>query len=79
MKLAADALSFEQALAQLERIVQQLEAGEVDLEASIGLYEEGQRLKAFCEGKLKSAQARIEKIQIGPDGTAGGSVPFDAD
>ena len=48
-------LSFEVALARLETIVHRLEAGEATLEESIGLYTEGQRLKAQCEAKLAGA------------------------
>ena len=72
-----EGLTFEQALARLESIVKKLEAGEASLEDSIGLYEEGTRLKRQCETKLAQAQARIEKIQVGADGQAGGVTPFD--
>jgi exodeoxyribonuclease VII small subunit len=67
-------LSFEAALAELEQIVQKLESGRADLEESIDLYARGTALKAHCDAKLKSAQARIEKIVIGPDGIA--TEPF---
>ena len=73
-----DGLTFEQALARLEAIVKKLEAGEASLEDSIGLYEEGTRLKRQCEAKLAQAQARIEKIQVGADGQPSGLAPFDA-
>lgn len=73
-----DQLSFETALARLETIVHRLEAGDATLEESIGLYTEGQRLKAQCEGKLAGATARIEAIQVGADGKAAGLAPFDA-
>jgi exodeoxyribonuclease VII small subunit len=63
------ALSFEEALAELEDIVQKLESGGVALEDSITLYERGAALKAHCEAKLKSAQEKIEKIVVGGDGT----------
>ena len=78
-ELAAEikTLSFEQALKQLEEIVQRLEKGQVDLEDSIKIYERGTALKAHCEAKLRSAEARIEKIVITPSGKAT-SVPFDA-
>ncbi|MDZ4738589.1 MAG: exodeoxyribonuclease VII small subunit [Alphaproteobacteria bacterium] len=69
-------LSFEQALQQLETIVQQLEKGQVPLEESIEIYEKGTALKAHCETKLRDAEARIEKIVIGPGG-APSVVPFD--
>jgi exodeoxyribonuclease VII small subunit len=62
------ALNFEQALAELERIVQQLERGDVALEDSIRMYERGAALKAHCEAKLKDAQLKVEQIVLGPDG-----------
>lgn len=62
-------LSFEQALQQLEAIVQQLEKGQVPLEESIAFYEKGTALKAHCEAKLRDAEARIEKIVTGSTGT----------
>ena len=68
-------LTFEQALAQLEQIVQRLEKGQVDLEDSIAIYEKGTALKAHCEAKLKDAEARIEKIVIMPAGPA--TAPFE--
>jgi exodeoxyribonuclease VII small subunit len=61
-------LSFEQALAELERIVAQMERGDVALEDSIALYQRGAALKAHCEGKLKAAQLKVEQIVVGPDG-----------
>jgi exodeoxyribonuclease VII small subunit len=65
------ALSFEQALAELEKIVGELESGKTDLEQSIGAYERGAKLKAHCEAKLKEAQLRVERIVIGPAGPSG--------
>jgi exodeoxyribonuclease VII small subunit len=62
------ALSFEQALAELEKIVAQLERGDVALEDSIRMYERGAALKAHCEAKLKDAQLKVEQIVLGPDG-----------
>lgn len=70
-----DDLSFEDALARLESIVQRLESGQAPLEESIALYEEGARLKAHCEARLKAAQLRVEKVVIGPDGQAQGVEP----
>ncbi len=72
-------LSFEAALAELEKIVQQLESGKVDLEASIAMYARGTRLKAHCEAKLKAAEARVEQLVIGPDGQPAGSRPFETE
>ncbi|MDB5738008.1 MAG: hypothetical protein JWO65_1676 [Sphingomonas bacterium] len=70
-------LSFEDALKRLEAIVQQLEGGDVPLEQSIALYAEGDRLRAQCEARLKAAQARIDQIQLAPDGRPAGLGPFD--
>ncbi|MGJ3231255.1 MAG: exodeoxyribonuclease VII small subunit [Oceanicaulis sp.] len=64
------AMSFEAALAELERIVSQLERGEVELEKSIAMYERGAALKAHCEARLKEAQLKVDKIVVG----AGGEV-----
>lgn len=68
-------LSFEQALAQLERIVADLESGQAELERSIDLYERGARLKAHCEARLRAAQLRVEKIVVGAGGEAARAEP----
>jgi exodeoxyribonuclease VII small subunit len=68
---ALESLTFEAALAELENIVLRLEQGEVDLEDSIALYERGAGLKLHCEKKLKTAESRLEKIVLGPDGPTG--------
>ena len=61
-------VTFESALAELEKIVRQLESGGADLDASIASYERGMALKKLCEDKLKEAPTRIEKITLGNDG-----------
>jgi len=71
-------LSFEDALKRLETIVSRLESGEASLDESITLYAEGDRLRAQCEKRLADAQARIEKISLGTDGSPTGTTPFDA-
>ncbi|WP_029417934.1 exodeoxyribonuclease VII small subunit [Brevundimonas bacteroides] len=68
-------LSFEDALSRLETIVSRLESGQAPLEESITLYEEGARLKAHCEARLKTAQLRVDKIVVGADGAAKGLEP----
>jgi exodeoxyribonuclease VII small subunit len=72
-------LSFEKALAALEDIVARLEAGKVDLEESIKIYERGEALRKHCESKLKEAEARIEKITLDPAGKAVGTAPLDVE
>ena len=55
-------LSFEDALKELESIVDKLERGDVPLEKSIEIYERGAALKSHCEQKLKSAELKVEQI-----------------
>ena len=62
-------MSFEEALVELEAIVRNLETGKVPLEESIAAYERGAALKKHCENKLRDAQAKIEKITVGKDGS----------
>ncbi|MCG8442052.1 MAG: exodeoxyribonuclease VII small subunit [Caulobacterales bacterium] len=64
----ADSLSFEEALAELEEIVRQLESGDVELERSIAIYERGAALKTHCEKKLETARLKVEKIVLAPGG-----------
>jgi exodeoxyribonuclease VII small subunit len=62
------AMSFEDALEELERIVTTLEQGSARLEDAIVSYERGTQLKKHCEQKLKTARERVEKITLGPGG-----------
>lgn len=74
-----ETLSFEDALAQLEKIVAQLESGNAALEDSISLYERGTALKAHCETRLKAAEAKVEKITLSASGEATGTQPLDVE
>ena len=65
------ALSFEDALAELERIVRQLEEGRARLDEAIASYERVTALKRHCEAKLREAQAKIDRITVAADGTIG--------
>ncbi|MFO0995373.1 MAG: exodeoxyribonuclease VII small subunit [Alphaproteobacteria bacterium] len=71
-------LSFEAALEELESIVKKLEAGKGKLDDSIRAYERGAALKRHCEAKLREAQAKVERITLGPDGAVG-TEPADTD
>lgn len=62
------AMSFEDALAELESIVRRLEGGQVKLDDAIQSYERGAQLKRHCEKKLNEAQQRVDRIVIGSDG-----------
>jgi exodeoxyribonuclease VII small subunit len=68
-------LTFELALAELEKIVAELESGQAPLERSIEMYERGAALKGHCEARLEAARLRAEKIVLGPDGQARRSEP----
>jgi exodeoxyribonuclease VII small subunit len=61
-------MSFEDALAELERIVAHLERGDVPLADSIRIYKRGAALRARCEAQLKDAQLEVDQIVMGPDG-----------
>jgi exodeoxyribonuclease VII small subunit len=61
-------LAFEEALAELEKIVVHLERGDVPLADSIRIYKCGAALKARCESQLKDAQLEVEQIVMGADG-----------
>ena len=62
-------LSFEEALARLENIVRELEAGRIKLDDAVTAYEQAVALKNLCEQKLQSAKLKIEKIEVEKDGT----------
>jgi len=73
------AMAFEQAMAELETIVDRLEKGSVPLEESITIYERGEALKKHCDGLLKAAEQRIEKITLGSNGVPNGTSPLDVE
>jgi len=72
-------LSFEQAMQELEQIVERLERGDVELEESISIYERGEALKARCDALLKQAEAKVEKITVDSQGKPTGTEPMGAD
>ena len=59
-------VSFEDAFAQLEGIVRQLESGSLPLDASLELFEQGQRMAAFCSAKLDEAELKIQQLTADP-------------
>lgn len=72
-------LSFQQAMDELEKIVDRLESGNVELEESIVIYERGEALRAHCDGLLKKAEAKVEKITLDADGKPAGTEPLDVE
>jgi exodeoxyribonuclease VII small subunit len=73
------AMSFEQALDALEKIVDDLERGDVPIDQSIRIYERGEALKAHCDRLLKAAEDRVEKIRLSRDGKPAGTEPLDGE
>lgn len=72
-----DEMSFEEAMAELEQVLGQLERGDVALDDSIKLYERGAALKARCETKLKEAEEKVAAITLDADGNPAGLKPVD--
>lgn len=63
--------SFEEAIRRLGQIVEQLERGDLPLEASLGLFEEGIKLARLSQQRLDRAEKRIDELLgVGPDGEA---------
>lgn len=71
-------MSFEQAMKELEAVVDQLERGDVALDASITLYERGAALKKRCEEELKRAEEKVAAITLDGSGAPTGIAPMDA-
>ena len=67
--------TFEDALARLEKITQDLEEGDLSLESSLKKFEEGIKLAEYCSGKLDEAQNKVD-ILLKKDGKLT-EVPFD--
>ncbi len=69
--MAADlsTLSYEQAMALLERIVQRLESGEISLDESMKLYQQGIELARSCESQLAAVEHQITQLLVRPDGS----------
>lgn len=74
-----DALSFEQALSELEAIVDQLEGGAVSLDKAIDAYARGMSLKQHCQARLEEARLKVEQIKLSENGSATTVHPFQTD
>ena len=59
-----DKLTFEDAYRQLTELVKKMESGEMPLADSVAAYEQGIKLKAYCEQLLKEAELKIETLKI---------------
>ena len=65
----AEQKSFESSLKELEQIVEQLEAGDLPLEQSLELFEQGVRLSRECQRRLDEAEQKVEILLKGDDGS----------
>ncbi|MDA3923477.1 MAG: exodeoxyribonuclease VII small subunit [Kiritimatiellae bacterium] len=70
--------SFEDSLKRLDKIVQDMESGEMELDAMISAFEEGQRLVKSCSEKLNEVEKKIEKVVKGADGQIA-TEPFESE
>lgn len=76
--MAKKALSFEESMQRLDEIVRRLERGDVSLEESLSLFEEGSALIAQCSKLLDSAEQKVIKLKKGSDGTPE-ELPFESE
>lgn len=67
--------TFEEAQAELERIVDQLESGRAELDEAVALWERGEELYHLCRKKLDSAEGRIEELARRVEGAREGDEP----
>jgi exodeoxyribonuclease VII small subunit len=65
----SEKISFEEAMSELETIVEKLEADQTSLDDAVALYERGQELRKICQERLMAAQERVAAIVENPDGT----------
>ncbi len=61
-------IKFEKAMTRLERIVEELERGDLDIDKSLEIFEEGIKMSRVCSKKLTEAEAKIEKLTKGKKG-----------
>lgn len=72
-------LRFAAALRRLEDVVEQLDAGELELEDSLERFEEGVRLVRLCSERLRTAEVRLLELREGPDGLSSHLLELDED
>lgn len=71
--------TFEEALAELETIVRNLESGRIQLEEAVDAYEKGMALKKMCEDRLAEAKGRIDKLMINHQNEITGKESLDVE
>lgn len=75
-KSVKDEMSYEEAVAMLEQVVAKLESGDVALDESMELFQQGMKLADFCGKKLNSMEEKITKLMLQADGTVS-EMPFE--
>ena len=60
---SSEAIAFEEAVKKLEKIVEEMEGGELPLESMLSRFEEGTRLVKVCQSKLEEAELKIQKLE----------------
>jgi len=61
-------IKFEKAMTRLENIIEELERGDLDIDKSLEIFEEGIKMSRLCSKKLNEAEAKIEKLSKGKNG-----------
>ena len=61
-------IKFEKAMTRLENIIEELERGDLDIDKSLEIFEEGIKMSRLCSKKLNEAEAKIEKLSKGEKG-----------
>jgi exodeoxyribonuclease VII small subunit len=70
-------MTFEAAFAHLEEIVGKLEEGDLPLDDALALFEQGQKLAAYCGAKLDEAELKMQKLAVSGTAVPGAVEPFD--
>lgn len=60
---SSEAIAFEEAVKKLEKIVEEMESGDLPLESMLSRFEEGTRLVKVCQNKLEEAELKIQKLE----------------
>ncbi len=67
-KINYEEMKLEEAMSRLDAVVKALESESIDLDESLGLYEEGVRLVRICNERLTDAERRVKLLSLSPDG-----------
>lgn len=68
--------TFEQHMADLEKLVARMEQGDVPLDEALKAFEQGMKLVSVCKEQLAQAELKVEKVVAGLAGAQGATMPF---